>query len=360
LIRSLTQIPQLRLHNQCITRTGQRQAADLVAWLGAVQAQEFGPAKWALGLRLPRTSTEATVGSAFDAGLILRTHVMRPTWHFVAAPDIRWMLELTATRVHQVLSHYRRRLGLDDASCRRATTLFERALDEPLTRRELGIRLARAGIAVTSLPLAMLTIYAELEGVMCSGPRRGTHHTYARLADRAPGARRLPRDEAVAVLTRRYFRSHGPATIRDFVWWSGLRTPDAKRGLDMIGATPHLLDGCTYWQVEGRSRTATAGAPLHLLPIYDEYLVSYRDRAAVPHGPTSVPSQSRGPVTFQHALVIAGQVAGTWRTGRGDSGMSIEVIPLRKLTRTERGWLETAIERYSRFLGAPVSVSVGA
>jgi hypothetical protein len=343
-----------------VTRTSHRQAADLVAWLGAVQAQEFGPAKWALGLRLPPTTTDAIVQSAFDAGLILRTHVMRPTWHFVASPDIRWMLELTAPRVHQTLSHYRRRLGLDDALCRRATALFERSLDQPLTRRELGLRLARAGIAATSMPLAMLTIYAELEGVICSGPRRGTHQTYARLADRAPGARRLPRDEAVAELTRRYFCSHGPATIRDFVWWSGLRTPDAQRGLEAIGAKPYHFGGCTYWQVERRARAAGAGASLHLLPIYDEYLVSYRDRIAVPHGPTRVPSRSRGAITFQHALVIAGQVAGTWRTAKTGSAQSVEVVPLRRLTRSERSGIDGAIDRYSRFLGSPVSVSISA
>ena len=357
MIDSLTAIPHLRLHNQCITRTGHRQVADLVGWLGAVQAQEFGPAKWALGLRLPSTTTDATVQSAFDAGLILRTHVMRPTWHFVSALDIRWMLELTAPRVHQVLSHYRRRLGLDASLCTRATALFERALDEPLTRTELGAHLARARITVKGIPLALLTLYAELEGVICSGPRRGKHQTYARLADRAPDARRLPRDEALAELTGRFFRSHSPATIRDFVWWSGLTTPDAKRGLEMIGAQPHPIDGCTYWQMEERRRRTAASPALHLLPIYDEYLVSYRDRVAVPHGPPRVPSGSR-PVNFQHALVIGGQVAGTWRPSQSGSGASIEVIPLRKLSRTERTWLDIPVKRYSRFLGTPVSVSI--
>lgn len=356
MIRSLSAIPQLRLHNQCITRAWPRRVADLVAWLGAVQAQEFGPAKWALGLRLPPASTDAAVEEAFDAGLILRTHVMRPTWHFVASPDIRWMLELTAPRVHKTLSHYRRRLGLDDRLCIRATALFERVLDEPLTRTELGQRLERAKIAVTGMPLAMLTIYAELEGVVCSGPRRGKHQTYARLSDRAPDARRLSGDEALAELTRRYFQSHGPATIRDFVWWSGVTTPDTKRGLEMIGAKPHAIDGCTYWQVEGGSRRTGAGASLHLLPVYDEYLISYRDRVAVPHGPAKVPARLRGSVLFQHPLVVAGQVAGMWRTG--GLAQSIEVFPFKKLSRMERDWLDTAGARYSRFLGRPVSVSI--
>ena len=271
----MTSIPQLRLHNQCITRTGHRRPADLVAWLGAVQAQEFGPAKWGLGLRLPETTTEGKIDRAFDAGEILRTHVMRPTWHFVARADIRWMLELTAPRVHQTLSHYLRRQGLDIATRTRAAAVFERVLDgHALTRSELGTHLGRAGIVARGMPLALLTIFAELEGVICSGPRRGKEFTYAQVAERAPNARRLPRDEALAELTLRYFRSHGPATIRDFVWWSGLTTPDAKRGLEINRARSDAIDGCTYWTTAGTPRRSVVSRSVHLLPIYDEYLVS--------------------------------------------------------------------------------------
>jgi hypothetical protein len=351
-------IPEQRLHHQCITRTSHQKVTELVAWLGAVQAQEFGPAKWALGLRLAQTTTEATIDNAFDAGQILRTHVMRPTWHFVAPSDIRWMQELTARRVHQIISHYCRRLGLDTTLCTRAAAVFERALDaQPLTRGELGQHLERAGIAAKGIPLAMLTIFAELEGVICSGPRRGKELTYARLSDRAPEARRLPRDEALAELTARYFRSHGPATIRDFVWWSGLTTPDAKKGLEMNHAKPVVVDGITYWTIGDPPRRVSAHT-VHLLPIYDEYLVSYRDRDAVPHGPAKVPSRSRGAVTFQHAVVSAGQVAGTWRTARTAEGVSVDVVPLKRLTRVEHGQLQRAIDRYSWFLGVPVSMTV--
>jgi len=352
-------IPQLRLHNQGITRTAHRQPADVVAWLGAVQAQEFGPAKWALGLRLPARATEAAIDRAFDAGQLLRTHVMRPTWHFVAPADIRWMLELTAPHVHRVISHYCRRLGLESAIRTRAAAIFERALeDQPLTRGELSTHLTRAGIAAKGVPLAFLTIHAELEGVICSGPRRGRELTYAQLATRAPRAVRLSRDEALAELTCRYFRSHGPATIRDFVWWSGLKTSDAKRGLEINRAQTVIVDGTTYWSIGNAPRRVLTEPTAYLLPIYDEYLVSYRDRQAVPHGPTVVPSRSRGGVTFQHALVIGGQVAGTWKVTRSPEGVSIDVIPLRKLTRTERTQLGPVAERYSRFVGLPVSLSI--
>ena len=355
----MTTIPQLRLHNQCITRTGHRHPADVVTWLGAVQAQEFGSAKWALGLRLPEATTEAAIDRAFDEGRILRTHVMRPTWHFVGPSDIRWMVELTAPRVDQTISHYCRRLGLDNALRTRAAAIFERALDgQPLTRGELATHLGRAGIAAKGISLAFLTISAELAGVICSGPRRGKEFTYAQLAARAPNAKRLPRDQAIAELTARYFRSHGPATVRDFVWWSGLKTTDAKRGLEINRATPDIVDGTTYWKIGDAPRRRKIEPAVHLLPIYDEYLVSYRDRDAVPHGPTKVPSRSGQAVTFQHALVIAGQVAGTWRLTRTADRAGVDVTLLRKLTRIERSQLGQVAERYSRFLGVPVLLSI--
>jgi hypothetical protein len=330
-----------------------------VAWLGAVQAQEFGPAKWGLGLRLPETTTDSAIAKAFDAGRILRTHVMRPTWHFVASSDIRWMLELTAPRVLRTISHYCRRLGLDQTVCTRAATIFERALDgQSLTRTELSTHLERARVSAKGIPLAMLTIFAELEGVICSGPLRGKNQTYSQLSARAPDAKRLSGDEALAELTLRFFRSHGPATMRDFVWWSGLTMADTKRGLELNRAKSHIVDGHTYWTVGEESRPAKDIHKAHLLPIYDEYLVSYRDRVAVPHGPRVVKSRGRESAIFQHALVIAGQVAGTWRMTRTPERTAIEVFPLRTLSKLERGQVTRAAERYSRFTGIPVSASI--
>ena len=228
-------IAEQRLLNQRLTRAGFRRASDVVEWLGAVQAQEFEPAKWALGLRMRDSVVSAETQRAFDDGLILRTHVMRPTWHFVTAADIRWMTELTAPCVHRRMSTYDRQLGLDDKLFVRGTGLIERALGDRnyLTRAELGERLRAAGLALDGVRLAHLAMHAELEGVICSGPRRGKQSTYALVAERARKAVRLSRDEALATLARRYFPSHGPATIRDFVWWSGLNTADAKRGLEM-------------------------------------------------------------------------------------------------------------------------------
>jgi hypothetical protein len=346
-------IADQRLRNQRITRPGPSRPESVVAWMGAVQAQEYGPAKWALALRSSPRTTDALIERAIDQGRILRTHVLRPTWHFVTPADIRWMLELTRPQVHRRMSPYDRQLGLDAGVMTRATGVIERALGDGhcRTRAELGDELERGGLPGKSMELAHLMMHAELEGVICSGPRRGKRLTYALLAERAPAARRLPRDEALAELTRRYFRSHGPATVRDFVWWSGLKTTDAKRGLEMNRARSREVDGLRYWSLnQSAARDPGPKTTVHLLPVYDEYLVAYRDHRAVPR-----PAYTYGGV--QHALVIAGQVAGTWRTIPGGTGFKVDVTAERRLTAGERRALAQAVARYERFSRVPATVS---
>jgi hypothetical protein len=352
-------IPALRLANQGISAPRRESVVELIGRLGAVQAQEYPFAKWGLALRLSGRVGDADIERDFAAGRILRTHVLRPTWHFVTAEDIVWMLELTAPRIHVAMRAYMQHQGLGGRLMTRATSIFARALagGRFLTRAELGARLARAGIQATALQLGFITGYAELERVICSGPRRGKDFTYALLAERAPAALRLSRDEALATLTRRFFASHGPATIRDYVWWSGLRVADARRGLDLAGIGSSERDGQTYWGGD-RARLRTPPAEgVHLLPIYDEYLVAYRDRIAVPHGPGKIRVGSTT-VNFRHSLVIDGQVAGTWTTSRDRTGERLRVTPLRPLSGREQAQLERVADRYARFTGRPLALSI--
>jgi hypothetical protein len=353
------EIARRRLRNQRLAGQAHRSPEEVVAWQGAVQAQEYAAARWGLALRMTKSTTDEEIERAVNEGRILRTHVMRPTWHFVTPADIRWMLDLTAQRVRQAIGHYGRRL--DASTVTRALGIFERALGghHHLTRAELGQRLAREGVVAKGVPLALLTMYAELDGLICSGPYRAKKLTYALLAERAPNTRGLPRDEALAELTLRYFRSHGPATIRDFVWWSGLTTADARRGLEMNRAQHEVVDGLTYSSVARReARRGTSGVSIHMLPIYDEYLVAYRDRSAVPHAAVAAQSKKKA-VIFQHALVAGGQVAGTWRIRRATSDVAVEVALLRRLTGDERQRLSDAVVQHGRFLGQPISLSIG-
>ena len=347
-------IAQQRLRNQHITQPSRLAPARMVAWFGAVQAQEYGPAKWGLALRSATGVTDAAVERAINRGQILRTHILRPTWHFVARDDIRWILELTAPHVHRRMATYDRQLGLDARIMTRAIGVIERALGDrgPLTRRELGAELVRAGLPAGTRELAHVAMHAELEGVICSGPRRGKQFTYALLAERATSAPQLEREEALSELTRRYLRSHGPATLRDFVWWSGLKTSDAHCGLEISRAQRREVDGLTYWSLaRAPARVPRSRTAVHLLPIYDELLVAYRDHRVVPR-----PAYVLG--SFQHALLIGGQVAGTWRTIQSRRGLVVDVRPLRRLTLAERRGLSQAVTRYRRFLGVPLTFSV--
>jgi hypothetical protein len=350
-------IAAARLRNQRIEGRPVTGPAALVALLGAVQSQEFDAAKWALGLRMGPRATDAAIERAFDEGRILRTHVLRPTWHFVAPDDIRWMLELTAPHVRRSLATYHRRLELGRPLLTRAIQIVERALGDTgsLTRQDLRGCLAKAGITLDSMRLAFVMMEAELEAIVCSGPRSGRQFTYALLAGRAPTARPLPRDEALSTLVRRYFTSHGPATIRDFAWWSGLSTADARRGLEIVRARHTSVDGQGYWILGRNTRdapSARSNSAAHLLPIYDEYLVAYRDRAAVPHSW----QPSGATVAFRHALVIDGQVAGTWRTARDQDGTTMTMTPARRLNARERHAAREAAARYERFLGCEIRV----
>ena len=236
-LRYMNELVSARLVNQKLSSSKIRRAVDVVRWFGAVQAQDFNAAKWALALRM-RKATDAVIEEAFNKGEILRTHVMRPTWHFVAPEDIRWLLQLTAPRVNLKAGPNYRKFELDAAVFKRSNKIFVKALRDGkhLTRPALKSMQNADGIDVTdSVRLAHILLRAELDGVICSGPRIGKQFTYALLEERAPAARALNRDEALAEITQRYFRSHGPATLQDFVWWSGLTVEDAKRGIAQVG-----------------------------------------------------------------------------------------------------------------------------
>jgi hypothetical protein len=346
-----------RLYNQRLEGQKFQTVSEVVAWLGAVQAQEYALAKWALGLRM-ESATDDVVEQAFTDGAILRTHVMRPTWHFVTASDIRWILELTAPRVHQVNAHMYRRLELDDTVFRLSTAAISGALEggEHLTRTELGIVLAEAGIdSPSGLRLGYIMPYAELEGIVCSGPRRGKQHTYALLDERAPHARRLPRDEALAELVLRFFTSHGPATVKDFTWWSGLTVADAKAGLAMLGSrlTHEEIDGQTYWFSTSMPVAREASTRGYLLPVYDEYTIAYKNHSAILDLMYAEYVQKG---FFTSAFALNGDIIGMWRRTFRNKSVVIESAPFRPYSADENAAFAAATERFGAFLAMPVTL----
>jgi hypothetical protein len=347
-----------RLHNQLLSQTKFTQPSQIVAWLGAVQSQDYAGAKWAVAQRT-KGLTDAAVEQAFTNGEILRTHVMRPTWHFVTPEDIRWMLKLTAPRVHAASAYQYRTLELDSALFKRSHTFLEKALQggKYLTREELTAALKQGGISKGSLLRFTYIIgSAETEGLICSGPRRGKQFTYALLEERVPPGRSLEREEALAELARRYFTSHGPATLQDFVWWSGLTVADAKSGLEMIKSqlVNEVLRDQTYWFKEANEYKKEKSPGVHLLPNYDEYTVGYTDRAEIFDTTHTNKLDSRGSILFQYVIVMDGRVAGTWKRTIKKNEVQIEVVRFSTLTDEQNQAIITAAQQYGKFLGLPV------
>lgn len=240
---TLNDILRMRLYNQQLVQTKFQSPAELVSWLGAVQSQDYGGAKWALAQRLENTSEES-IESTYTNGDIIRTHVMRPTWHFVSPKDLRWMLQLTAPRIRRLMNYYDKQLDIDAAEHKKCNEVIEKTLaGKQLTREELSNALIANNIKAKGQRLGHIVMHAELDQLICSGPRRGKQFTYMLLEERVPKAKDMDEDEALTELSFRYFRSHGPAQVKDFVWWSGLTTEQAKRGLE-LNKTKTCFDNC--------------------------------------------------------------------------------------------------------------------
>lgn len=342
-----------RLFQQGLIETPFSTPEEVVAWLGAVQAQEYGPAKWSLGMRT-QTAADDVIEQAFNKGRILRTHMMRPTWHFVTPEDIRWIMELTAPRVHALNAYMYRKLELDEALLVRCNDLLAGILEggKYLTRKEIGLRLAEHGIEANGNHLGYILHYAELELVVCSGPRRGKQQTYALLDERAPQGKSLVGDEALAELTHRYFTGHGPATDGDFAWWSGLTLTDVRQGLDMVRSdlNHEVIDDQTYWFARDMELRAKPEQAAFLLPTYDEFLIGYASfdrarRAGLPDGVD---------LSFDSTIVVEGLVVGSWRRTFKTSEVVIELALSRDLTLSERKAVDAAVERFGAFMGMAV------
>ncbi len=348
-----------RMGSQLITRRTLSAPAEVVAWLGAVQAQDYEAAKWAVGLRLPdNVADDEMIESAISEGSILRTHIFRGTWHLVSPSDIRWMLKLVAPRQITRLETRHRQLGLDANVFRRSNDAFSEALRDGshLTRDEMADTLKRAGISEAASRLSHLLMRAELDSLICSGARRGKQATYALLDFRAPGLR-APYDrlEGLAEIARRYFRSRGPATLGDFAWWTGLNTADARAGLQAVQSTlvSEVVDGKSYWlSIDSQ----TPGHSAFLLPAFDEYLVAYRNRDAV-LDPEYKHRINSGGGMLRPCIIVDGIVIGIWRRSLARGSVSIDLDMFEPATARVSRVVEAAARRYGEFLGLRTNIA---
>lgn len=334
-----TDIVNQRLHNQGLIKPLWKSPHDVVKAFGAVQAQDYPGAKWAIGQRLSN-SLDADIEKAMTEGTIIRTHVLRPTWHFVTPEDIRWMLDLTAPRIKRIFASYYKTLNLDEQTLQKSNKIFEKVLKgKHLVRSELRAALEEAGIATKGMRFGFILAYAELEGLICSGARKDKRQTYALLNERAPLARSFTPKKPLVELVTRYFTTHGPATVHDFVWWAFVKVSDVKKALEESNLKSAEIEGKTYWFADDSPKTSSSS--MHILPNYDEY-ISYKDRG---HYFESVIPKS---ALMNHFIVQNGKMIGGWKS---PAGKDIKINLFKSLSPSEKQALSFQLKRYSAFTG---------
>jgi hypothetical protein len=323
---------------------------ETVRWFGVMQAQEYPAAKWAIGQR-SKDCTDGTVEELYASRAILRTHLVRPTWHFVHRDDVRWVLEATRARVHQVNGTYYRKFGIDGERYAKSLKLFGKALGggNELSRKELAEVLTAGGIQASGLPLGYILMRAELDAVIISGTVGGRAPTYALFDDRVPSNTTA---DPLAELARRYFTSRGPATVKDFVRWSSLTVGQARQGLERLGSEVDSLEtgGRTYYFVAGKIQQN--GSRIDLVQGYDEYVMSYSESKDVLQAgdPGNIDLN-----VYLHAVLLDGRVIGHWKHVFSPKEVTVEAAFYRSLTKPEKALMDAATGRFGTYFGLPAT-----
>jgi hypothetical protein len=359
---NFTDIALIRLTSQHLVGGKLGTPGELVSYMGAIQAQDYPMARWAVSLRSPG-AIDKDVKSAISKAEIIRTHLLRPTWHFVSSKDIYWMLDLSASHIRSAMGSREKQLGLTAEVFSLSNRTLETTLADgnPRTRDELIHALQNAGIATDQNRASHLLARAELEQIISSGPDRDDKITYSLLSQRVPQANRLSREQSLAELALRYFTSRSPATLKDFTWWAGLPARDAAHALELVKSNfiSEIIANRQYWINPAINNPKSLSNTGYLLPTYDEFLLSYTDRNA------SIGSQleqhmkqisDRG--IFRPIVVVNGQVVGVWKRTIKKDVVCVEIHPFSPLGRDEENLINQAADQFAQFLGKILIFSV--
>jgi len=352
----LADLARWRMHAQLLSDSPARTAEQVIAHLGASQGQDYLPGTWSLAQRCRVVPQHTVLDKALDEGRILRTHVLRPTWHLVDPRALPWLLGATAARVHQANKHYYRQVEVDDALMTRVRPVLESLLTDHHTTRELlAVALGRAGIEASGIRLGYILMWAELEAWVVSGARAGKQQTYALYAERVPDPSMVPQDEALGLLAERYFSSRGPATLKDLARWASLTLAQAKVARDVAGSALEELEvgGRTYLHGAGQAPPPQSDARVDLLQQYDELGMSFSESRDVLVGGRTL---TFGPPTgLFHTITFDDRLVGHWRYTRDGQGRPDAVETWFYEQAPPADLLDDAVTRFGVFAGRDVS-----
>jgi hypothetical protein len=357
---NLEMISQLRYCNHQFDNSGFSTAEEVVFRMGALQAQDLSMSKWAIGIRL-HDSTQDLINSEINSGNIVRMHLLRPTWHLVSSKDVYWILELSGPRIGMAAGYRDRQLGLTKDIFRKATMIIGNALrdNNHKTREELIAELVRADIRVDDNRASHIFLRAEIDGIICSGRQKGGKPTYALLEEWIPkDSKKIYRDEALKELGWRYFSSRGPATIEDFQWWSGLSVRDSKLALELnrFNLVSEIFDNQTYWFTDSSPKKNPIENYIHLLPAYDEFLISYRDRkASLAQTENKLAVSSNG--IFYPTILMNGHVIGTWKRSIKDDHIILTTRLFVSNVQDLHELFDKSLTMYSKFISKKIELA---
>ena len=354
------EISKLRLVNQHVSHPGHKAAEVVVGEMVAIQAQDFIMAEWAIGIRL-HNPTNKTIETALNNAEIIRTHLMRPTWHIVSSKDIYWLLELTAPQIKSSLRARHKELEINEQVIKKSKKIIENSLqrDNHLNREELISKLENSKIKTKNNRASHIFLMLELDGLICSGITKGKKQTYALLEERVPAKKFLYKDEALAELAKKYYTSHGPATLYDFAWWSGLSMRDSRNALEMNKENfiSETFKSKTFWFKDSPEIKQKMNNNIYLLPAYDEFIISYKDRsAAVKQEDISWAVSSNG--IFRPVIVYKGTVIGLWKSIEKKDKILLEAILFKSNSNLTDRLINKASLLFGKFWGKPVEVTI--
>jgi hypothetical protein len=347
------EISHYRLVSQKLYKTSPASPQEIVKHLGAMQAQDYAMAKWAIGSRCD--ATEKEIEEAINSGKIIRTHILRPTWHFVAADDIHWMLDLSGPQVKRIILAETKKYGCDESQFDKINSAIEKMLagNNHSTReeiiQELTIKKFSGGYTLSPV---LVMMYAELDGLVCNGKMKGKQMTYALLEERVPKPlAKLTKEEGLAKLAKRYFESHGPATLSDFSWWSGFSMTTCKIAIHSIKSELNSaeIENQTYWFGTNLSLENNFRESVHFIAAFDEILISYKNREASILLEHQLKAFTRNGI-FKPVILENGKVIGTWKRTIKKDHTKIETQFFNKTEKHKKEVLFEGIKAFENYL----------